>query len=204
MSEDMKPDNQDRDRSADDLVREMREKAAAERREILKAAGVSTRQIEERSGRECERIEQEALAEMEAEFKSERDRILGEVSGAKRRELLELKREAMKEVLDEAAKEITARIGGAGYAKALESLIREGLEFVGPGAVVQVANEDVEVCRKIVVAQKLDCSVRGGEARGDLKVISLDGKRNAENGFRTRLARAAETRTADVAKALFG
>lgn len=205
MSEDVKSVDQDRGRSVDDLIREMREKAAAEKREILDAAGASVRQIEERSSRECERIEQEALAEIEAESKSERDRILGEVFGARRREWLVLKREAMKEVLDEAAKVITARIGGAGYAEALESLIREGLEFVGPGAAVQVSNEDVEVCRKIVAARKLDCGVGGGgETRGDLTVTSRDGKRSVENGFRTRLARAAETGTADVAKALFG
>lgn len=192
------------DPSADELVREMRERAESERSVVREEADERVREITARSTKECQRFERETLAEVDVELKAERDRLLGEVRSARRVERLELKRAAIRAVFDEAEKTLIARIGGEGYPALLEALLKEGIAFVGDGAVVQVADDDVEDCKAIAGARDLHCSVSGGAARrGDLALTSADGTRKVENGLWTRLGRVAENGIAEIAKALF-
>lgn len=197
--------NGDRTQSLEELLAEMRAKAEAEKRDILQAAEARSREIEENSRRECEGIERDALAEVEAELAAERDRILGEVRTETRSERLALKRTAMQEVLAEAKSEIERRIGGDGYDTALSSLIREGVAFVGSGAEGVVSEQDLALVKKITTSEGLDCRFSGGPvARGSLVLTSSDGRRRVENGLQARLARAHGALSAQVARVLFG
>lgn len=191
--------------SSRDLLKEMREKAEAEKREILKAADARIREIDERAGREVDRIKREAVAKAEAELVSARDRVTGEARSDLRANRLELKRAQMESVLAAARSELEGRVGGPTYETALESLIREGVEFVGPGCRLIVSDADVQMCKKLIASLKLDCIAEGGgAARGDLLAISKDGKRSARNGLATRLERVESTIAAEVAHILFG
>jgi len=191
-------------RPAEDLVREMNTKVEAEIRELEEHARTRIREIEKGAEAECERIEREALVEAAAVMKSERDLILGEVRSSNRSELLEIKRRSVKEALNRAASTIESRISGDGYSDALALLIREGLDFVGGTGAVTVADEDLDLCKRLVSSQKLDCTLSGGAPRrGDVVVESHDGRRRVENGLTVRLQRAAEVSVAAVAQRLF-
>ncbi len=192
------------ERPAEDLVREMNAKVEAEIRELEENARIRIQEIEKGAEAECERIQREALAEPAAGMKSERDRILGEVRSSNRAELLEIKRRSVDEALTRAASIIDSRIAGDGYGEALGLLIREGLAFVGGTGAVTVADDDVELCKRLVSSQKLDCTLSGGAPRrGDVVVESPDGRRRVENGLAVRLQRAGETSIAAVARRLF-
>ncbi len=205
MSKEKPVEEQKDEHSVDDLLREMREKAESEKAEILRAAESKVQEIEENSRRQCERAEVDAIAEVDAQLSSDRDRILGEVRSGAREERLDLKRSKMKSVFEKARTEIERRIGGDGYSPALAALIREGLDFVGPDAEVRVSDDDLSLCRKIVSSNKLDCTVAGGGGgRGSVIAISSDGRRRVENGLETRLSRVEEAMSADVAQILFG
>lgn len=192
------------ERPAEDLVREMNAKVEAEIRELEEDARARIREIERGAEAECEHIERDALAEAAAGMKSERDRILGEVRSSNRSELLEIKRRSVEEALSRAASTIDSRIAGDRYGEALGLLIREGLDFVGGAGAATVSDDDLDLCRRLVSSQKLDCTLSGGAPRrGDVVVESGDGRRRVENGLAVRLQRAGETAVAAVARRLF-
>lgn len=192
------------DHTAEKLLREMHERADAEKAELLTRAESKVSEIEEQADRECRRIEEQAVAELESELKSERDRVLGEARREMREVRLQIKHSASEAVFADARAELEARIGGDGYRKVLAVLIREALAFVGEGAIAKVADDELALCREVVADASLACTVRGGGGRGRLTLTSPDGRRRVENGIAGRLQRAEEKLSAEVARVLFG
>jgi len=192
------------DRSAANLLREMRERAEAEREAILEAARRRAVEIEEQNRRECERVEREGVAHAERELAAERDRLLGTAREETRAARVALKRAEIDHVFEAAAEVIEKRAGGPEWEEALSALLDEAVRFVGPGAAIGVAKEDLALARKWLESSSPEstATVEPGP-RGKVAATSADGRRRAENGLASRLRRVKESGSAGIAGVLF-
>lgn len=204
MATSTNPDILATDRSAPDLLREMRAKAETEQQEVLETARRRAAEIEEQTRLECERLEHESIAQVDRELSAQRDRILGTAREEARADRVALKCAEIDRVFESAQRAIGKRIGDSEWGAVLAALLDEALQFVGPGAAIVVANEDLSDCRKWIDANAPTVTASAdSRPRGGVVATSADGRRRATNDLLSRLGRAKLSGAAEIARVLF-
>ena len=143
----------------------------------------------------------------EKQAESARRQIIGAAElDARNAQLRSLER-AVNEAFDMAAKVISAA-SGATQEKALASLIQEGLDVIGPRAVVGCASKDrravTSAIRKFGSKVKLSLGEEGIDTIGGVVLATPDGSVRFDNTFEARLERMRPTLRKEVAAILTG
>ena len=143
----------------------------------------------------------------EKQAESARRQIVGAAELAARNAQLRSLERAVNEAFDMAARESSA-VSGAAQEKALASLIQEGLNVIGPKAVVHCASKDrravSSAIRKFGSKVKLSLDDEGIETIGGVVLTTADGSVRFDNTFEARLERMRPTLRKEVAAILTG
>ncbi len=157
------------------------EKAAGERERILADAAARVGDILAAADAECARLRAEAEAGLEKELATEGQRLLGEARMHARMARLRSRRSMLSDVFRMAGEEIERLREGPGAARAFVLLAAEAKAAVGE-----------------------PCTAEVQEAEGRVQASSADGRRQADNGLKSRLRRAETAAEPEVARLLFG
>jgi V/A-type H+-transporting ATPase subunit E len=139
---------------------------------------------------------------------SSRRQIIGAAELAARNAQLKSLEKAVNEVFDLATKEI-ASASGSSHEKSIASLIKEGIEVIGPKAKVQCSSKDkkavASAIKKLEGGQsKLTLDETPVETMGGVVLTTSDGSIRFDNTFEARLERMKPTLRKDVAAILAG
>jgi vacuolar-type H+-ATPase subunit E/Vma4 len=158
------------------------EKRAAEEREAIRAeAEARAREIEAGARERIQRLKAEGMASLERTLASDAQRLLGEARVKGGREALQMKRRLLEEVFQSAGAEVERCSASPGSDTAFALLAEEAAAAVGQ-----------------------PCTLELRPAEGIVRAASPDGRRQADNSPRARLARAQSILESDVARLLFG
>ncbi|MDG7008401.1 MAG: hypothetical protein JRN06_09210 [Nitrososphaerota archaeon] len=132
--------------------------------------------------------------------------IVGAAELEARNTMLRSLEKAVNEAIERATKEISAS-GGDGYEQALERLIQEGLDAIGPNARVKCASKDrkavASAVRKLSKAN-ITMEDEPVETIGGVVMTTSDGSVRFDNTFEARLDRMRPTLRKEVAALLTG
>lgn len=188
---------------ADVLLAEIRAQSEAERERILEQGRARVGAIRAEAAEAIRRLQDEAERQLARRLAVDRDRILGEARLEVRARVLEARREWIGRAFQEARGRLEKRCASPEYADLLQRLIREAAEAAGREGELQVARQDLELCRRLVAELDLKLEVRAVTEEAGT-VIVVTGDRRADNSLRTRLEEAARSLEQAVARLLFG
>ena len=174
------PENPPSEIGPEVLIEAIDERAEQERARVMAEAHARVTAILAEADAECARLKSEALDGLEKELAAEQLRLLGEAVLHARSAGLERRRALLAEVFRRAAEELSRRQRGTESAAAQAELAREARAAVGEPCAVEVT------------------------ADGEIRAVSEDGRRSAENGLAGRLQRAQLSLEHEVARLLFG
>jgi V/A-type H+/Na+-transporting ATPase subunit E len=147
------------------------------------------------------------LETSEKQAESAKRQIIGAAELDARNAQLRSLENAVNEVFDLAAKQIST-VSGAPQEKALASLIQEGVDVIGPRAKVSCASKDRKVVssaiRKLGSKAKLSLDDEGIDTMGGVILTAPDGTVRFDNTFEARLERMRPTLRKAVAAMLTG
>jgi V/A-type H+-transporting ATPase subunit E len=143
----------------------------------------------------------------EKQAESVKRQIIGAAELDARNAQLRSLEKAVNEAFDLAAKQIST-VSGASQEKALESLIQEGLDVIGPRAKVSCASKDRKAVssaiRKLGSRAKLSLGDSEVDTMGGVILTTSDGTVRFDNTFEARLERMRPTLRKAVATILTG
>ena len=194
----------DDQQNVESLLRSMREKAETEQEEIRRDAEQQRREILENADREAERLKADAVKGVEREVGLAVAGRMGRARMEAQAATATTKSTHMEQVFERARARVE-KISGDEYREILTRLVREAAKFIPGGGIVQVRGDDAETAKRAVADLDGNWKVEGIEAgHGAVVVIESSGVRRVDNGFVTRLSRAALALRDDVARVLFG
>jgi len=181
--------------TANERMREMREKAAREADGIRKAA------TERAAG-----IEEEAMSGARKKAEAEREKRVARVRGEVKLEFLRRKQEVSDRAFQEAGEKILAARSSSGYRLAARRLAEEALGQVGGSdPVLHVDPRDRTLLEGILGDLRRNCEiVTDLPSAGGLVVMSKDGRFVVNNTLESRLSRARELLKGEVFTILYG
>jgi len=192
-----------RDELRQEVLRKARDEAGAVRRQAEKEAAEIISQAEKNRKDAVKNAEHDARESVERE---KRERL-----STARLEAKLLLAEAREELIRAAEEELFKHFAAfkkkkAEYAHFLEKRIHEGVKELGNGAVVHVAEDDLELARKIVKDKKISASVsdKAAEVLGGALVVSKDGRIRCDCSFNAILEENREQFRKIAFKTLFG
>jgi vacuolar-type H+-ATPase subunit E/Vma4 len=185
------------------LLAEIQAQSEAERERILEEGRRRVEAIRAEADEAIRRLEAEAERQLARRLAVDRDRILGEARLDVRARVLAARREWIGRAFQEARRRLGERGASPEYADLLRRLVREAAEAAGQEGELQVARQDLELCRRLVAELSLKLEVRAvTEQAGTVIVVS--GDRRADNSLGTRLEEAGRSLEQAVARLLFG
>ena len=193
------------DEDSDALLKAVHRQAEAEKAEILSQGRAEAQEICARAEAEIKKLEAEALRQADRELVAGKDRLLGQARMDKRNSLHCAKGKVLRDVFQQAGRDILTLRDGDGYRGILLALIGEAVGALGPGACVVVAKSDKGFCEGIAEELGGDCTIKASaDDPGTVIATSADGRRRTDNSLYSRLARVEALSKHDVAAVLFG
>jgi V/A-type H+-transporting ATPase subunit E len=187
------------------LLESLEAEAETEREQILAEARAKSEKIVDEARREADRLIEEARRSGEKRGTVEVDRRVG----LARQEVGLAVLEEKHRLLEEARGVLAGRIGElrkhADYPEALQRWTAEVIDGMDDGIDLLVHPDDVADVESVLSDAGPKASVKGDSSiLGGVKVVTGDGKVNADNTLQSRFARAQEQLDEVLGQALFG
>lgn len=187
------------------LLESLEAEAEAEREQILAEAKAQAEKIVAEARREADRMIDEARRTGEKRGAIEVDRRVGLARQELGLAVLNEKHRLLDEVRDEMAGRIGELRQHADYNKALKRWTVEVVDGMGEDISLQTHPDDVSTVQSILSDLGLQGIVSGDPSiLGGVRVVSADGKVNADNTLKSRFERAREQLDEVLGQALFG
>lgn len=187
----------------EDIFRALEEQADAEVSQILHAATVQADAVEHEARDEADRI---TGARVEAADHAVRTKATKAVNAARlqvRRDLAEVRDNAVDAVFTEATKRLAAMRGTAEYERVFAALAKEAFTSVDAECDVQVAPADAALAKKVMDELGMKGTVSPTlDTIGGLVVSTHDGRVVRRNTFESRMQKARSVAGAKVAEVL--
>jgi V/A-type H+-transporting ATPase subunit E len=185
------------------LLAEIQSQSEAERERILEEGRRRVEAIRARSAEAIRGLEADAERRLARRLAVDRDRILGEARLDVRARVLAERREWIGRAFQEARQRLGERCASPEYPDLLRRLIREAAEAAGREGELQVARQDLELCRRLAAELGLKLEIRAVTEQAGTVIVAT-GDRRADNGLWTRLEEAGRSLEQAVAQLLFG
>lgn len=187
----------------EDIFRALEEQADQEIEQILKAAKLQAKTIEQEAREEADRITQAKIAAVEETTRARAAKTVNAARLESKRNLAAVRDEAVDRVFSEAAKRLAALRGTPEYERVFRKLAAEALADVEGECEVRVAPADEALARAVVSELGRNCTVVPTlETTGGLEVASHGGRIVRRNTFESRLAKVRGLAQAKVAEVL--
>lgn len=181
----------------------MRRQAEEERARILREADEKAQTILQDAEEKVQALREEAESELRRQTRSDHESVVGKARMEGRHRLLAARWQMIRDAFDRAEERLNELAAGEDYPEILEGLMREAIAGSEAVARVEVAEQDVELCRSILseVGSDAEAAPRGEQA-GTVIAVSPGGRRRVDNSLMTRLRSARRRLAPRVAEVL--
>lgn len=187
----------------EDIFKALEEQADAEIDEILRAAKLQAKAIEQEARGEADRITKARIASTD---EAVRIRVAKTVNAARiesKRNLAAVRDEAIDRVFKEAVAKLAAMRGTPEYERVFKALAEEALAGADGECELLVGAPDEALARKVADELGVECEVVPTlDTGGGLAIALHDGRVMRRNTFESRLAKVRELAQAKVAEVL--
>ncbi len=187
----------------EDIFRALEEQADAEVNQILHVATVQSDAVEHEARDEAARITGARIETADHAVRTKANKAVNAARLQVKRDLAEVRDNAVDGVFAEAAKRLAAMRGTAEYERVFAALAKEAFAGVDDECDVQVAPADATLAKKVMA----DLGMKGTvtptlESIGGLVVSTHDGRVVRRNTFESRMLKARSVAGAKVAEVL--
>jgi vacuolar-type H+-ATPase subunit E/Vma4 len=181
--------------SAEERIRELREKAYSQSAELRKEA-------EEKE----EPIKKKHLDAAKIAFEAERNKSIAKVKEETRMQLIHAKDEANQRSWSEAKKILSSARQNANYEKSFRKMLKEAvLELEGEEIQLHIDKRDEKLCKKLLPELNLNCEIIADlTTAGGLNASTKDTKFIVFNTIESRFEKAKEFLKSEIFAILYG
>jgi vacuolar-type H+-ATPase subunit E/Vma4 len=181
--------------SADERIKEIRDRAKAEAEKIRKDA-------EEKA----QGIRSAYLEEAIRGVKREKSKLIAKVGAEKRMALARVKDDLFQQVFTRTAQQMASARNHPGYRESFKKLVREAMdELAGEEIRMHIDPRDEPLCREILGEMQRNCDVVTDlTTLGGLNVTTADERLMVFNTLESRLQRAKEVLKPEIMSTLYG
>lgn len=187
----------------EDIFRALEEQADDEVNRILHAATVQADAIEHEARDEAERITNAKIQAADAAVQNKATKAVNFARLQVKRDLAEVRDNAVDAVFDEAAKRLAAMRGTPEYERIFTELLKEASARAGGECEIRVGPEDADLAKKVASDLGLTFSVVPTlDAIGGVIVSTHEGRVVHDNAFESRLHKARNVAGTHIAEIL--
>jgi vacuolar-type H+-ATPase subunit E/Vma4 len=190
--------------SIESMLATLDQEAELEKKKILKESERQIDQIRKDAEKSSNEIRQDYSRQAKEAMDLEEAKLMGNAKSKANSLLLETRRKEFEHAFNEAKKRIHQLSKDAEYPQLFQSLVQESLNGISGKVTAEVSPQDVHLAQEIFRKFKRDVEIKSNpKISGGILIKSQDMHMVIENTFDSRLLKAFNTLTTEVAQKLW-